>query len=457
MKFKQSEHLSFGDSISLARGVFNASAMPDAPAIPIESINTESYTKSFQANPVLFWGENNDFPDRLWEVARKAGIARRAAKVMSQLMYDQGILAYREVPTTKGYPTIEVVSDARINDFLERIQVNTYLADSARDYVTYGNVWPVLQLNSKRKIAKIKVPPARYCRLERPNPKTANIENFYISAQWKRGISLQKGKIPENLQGWVQKVKLYQYEDLLALMKTKKSEYNFGLHLKEVSSDSEYGDSPWHSTYYNGWLDIAGSVPELKKRLFLYAMTINYTIYIDDKFWETQFGADWTTKYTAEERDKMVKNVQQSIEDNLLGKENAFKTIFSNIRYMADGKERKAIIIEAIDNKLREGTFIPDNLHANSEIVAAFGVDRSLFGATVFGEKVNSGSGSPIREARNNTIAMMELDRQLLLQPLRVAHLYEGLPSDIKYGFKAFIINRLDGRDEGQTTTATTQ
>lgn len=177
----------------------------------------------------------------------------------------------------------------------------------------------------------------------------------------------------------------------------------------------------------------------------MYAMTINYIVYIDDAYWKTVYGDEWTKLLPAQKAEK-VKELQDSIENKLIGKDNSWKTLFSNISYTAEGKDRKALIVEAINNKLREGTYIPDNLHANGEILAALGVDACLLGATVLGDKVSAGSGSNIREAALNLTSTLRGDRDRILEVLKNVQLMNGWDEKIKFGFKDYIINTLDGR-----------
>lgn len=445
----------FTKAINLIDGIFSMASSPFAPKQDAPPVNIDKYQGSFDSNPVLFWGENNDYPDLLYNASRKAGVLQQGLKVRNQLMYDQGLITYKETINEKGQTVVTLVEDAKVNAWLEEVKAHLYVMDAIRNYNRFGNVFALLKWNGARNYLHIECRKTRWCRLERPNPKSGQHEHVYESAQWSNGLLISKDGITNEQKPWVVKHKLVPISDAETMIKHDEKNFNFMLHLKDWISEDPYGEAPYFSTYENGWLDISSSVPMIKKRLFMYAMTLNYVVYIDDDYWVTVYGKEFLT-LTPEKKSEKINDLQTSIENNLLGKDNAFKSLFASLKYTPDGKEKKAIIVEAIDNKLREGTFIPDNLHANGEIVAALGIDACLFGASVFGDKVSSGSGSNIREARLNTIGMMKMDRDLILEPLRIAHKLMGFDTNIKYGFKAFIINTLDGRDPANATTATT-
>ena len=442
-------------SVNLAGGLFAASPVfPDGPKIPLKFVNENDYNNQFESNPVLFWGTNNLFPDELNAATRKSGIAQRGLKVRQQLMYDQGVITYKEIVSAAGETSIQIVQDKKVNEWLKKININKYYAEASRDYERYGNVFPIIQLAEDRKVAAISVRKARHCRLEKHHPMTGRIENIYESAQWSNGLELKSSQIPAELKKWVNKYPLLEIDDAADQIFAMPKDYNFALHLRETSSDGDYGESPWHACFYNGWLEISSNVPLLKKRLFQYAMTLNYVVYIDDAYWVTVYGDEFT-KWKGKQRADAIQDLQDNIEKNLLGKDNAWKSLFASLKYTADGKEKKSIIVEAIDNKLREGTFIPDNLHANGEITTAMGLDACLYGASVLGDKVSSGSGSPIREQRLNTTGLMTIDRDNLFTPVYIGHELMGFDPEIKYGIKALVINNLDGTRPVASSEAT--
>ena len=445
IKYIQSQASSV--QVNLAKGLFGKpAASPAPPKDDFEVVTTQDLWNLYNGSvPVLFWGKDNKFPFQLMESANMVGVLRKGLSRLVEYAYNQGIFAYEEIEApdpASGEQKIKILNDADFNSFYQYSRIHDYLLRSFKNYFTWGINYPVYLLNAERKVAQLRSYDSREVRLERPNPDTGIIENTYISKFWNVGrMPLSTGPDPAFL-----KLPLLDDYNLLDEMMYSKSDYTFVQRIRDfMHSENEYGGADWHSVYFNKWLNICGSVPQLKERLFTYALTINYLIYIDDHYWVTVFGKEFKGWTPAEKAVKM-RELQDSIERDLVGVEQGFKSLFAALRYSVDGKEQKSIIIEAIDNKLREGTFIPDNLHANGEILASLGLDACLLGAAILGEKISSGSGSNIREASLNLISTLRPVRDLQLEPLYVVKQMNGWNPKMKFGFKDYIIATQDGR-----------
>ena len=129
-----------------------------------------------------------------------------------------------------------------------------------------------------------------------------------------------------------------------------------------------------------------------------------------------------------------------------MGKDNSWKSIFFQFRTLADGSMKRNMIVEVIDNKLREGSNVIDNMQANAEIATAMGVNPSLLGTSAMGEKASTGSGSNIREAMLDLSSRIRLHRDIILDPLNTVRDFNGWDGDLRFGFKDYIINTQDGR-----------
>lgn len=432
--------------VSLAKGLFDkAPSSPAPPKEQFEIVTTQDLWNLYDgAYPVLYWGKNNNFPFELDDAAKMVGVLKKGLNRLVSYAYNQGIFAYEEIEApdpTSGTQKIKLLQDTNFDSFCLYSRVHDYLMRSFRDYFDKGINYPVYLLSADRKVSQLRTYGAREVRLNRPHPDTGIIENVWISKFWNVG---QMPTLLEKDDRFLKIPLLDDYNIVDQILYGK--DYTYVQRVRDfMHSDEEYGGADWHSVYFNQWLNISGSVPQLKARLFMYAMTINYMIYIDDAYWTTVFGRgfkDWTPEQKAEK----VKELQDSIERDLVGKDQGFKSLFASIRYTTEGKEQKSIIIEAIDNKLREGSFIPDNLHANGEILSALGIDACLLGASVLGEKISSGSGSNIREAALNLISLLRPVRDLQLEPLYVVKQINGWNPKMKFGFKDYIIGTQDGR-----------
>jgi hypothetical protein len=421
-------------------------ASPSAPAIDIDEVNTEKYIDTYKANPVLYWGLNNTYPQLLDEDSEKCNVLEAGLEVLSSYMYGQGLYLYTE-EVVDGELVKKIVNDPTIESFLDKSNVNDYLVRACKDYPRYGNIWP-LYIKSKdaKTIARIQLQDSPFCRLERHNPATGTIDNMYISAQWNRPSFIPtKDFLAKNKQ-WVKKYPLMtRFDELNQLTYKYKKEPVVAQHIKMFTSGKDYGRSPWHSAYENGWVYNSISVPEMKKRLIEYAMTINYVAYIHNEYWKDTING--FESFSDKEQKAAVKRKQEEIEKYLLGKDNAWKTLFASMKTDASGKEIKSIIIETIDNKMREGDqFVTDSQVADGHILFSLTLDPGLIGFVVSGGKSSGGSGSNIREASLALQARLKMHRDNILRPLYVVRDYNGWNPKIKFGLKDYVINTLDQR-----------
>lgn len=420
------------------------------PKNAIKKVNTESYKRSFNSSPVLYWGEDNLYPNHLFDASKKCGILLQGLNRLVEATINQGLFTYKILDqNADGNYIVKEVKDTNFEKFRKLNKLDqVYLPAVAADYWKYGMVVPIYKLEKTHsEITRLISYRTKDCRLEKRNPDTGNIENVYISAQWVNNRNLiTTSEISEELQKWIFKIGLLDEWDTIEVMKARKKDFDFAQLIKHPMSEDDYGFQPWHSVYENKWLNIASSVPEMKEKLFMYAMTISYMIGINVKYFETVYGQKIWNGWDAKTRSEKVKEIQESIEKNLLGKENAFKSFFYSFATQQGGNLDKNMILEVVDNKIRDGISTIDNMQANAEIATALGVNPSLLGTSAMGEKSSTGSGSNIREAMLDLSSRIRLHRDKLLDPLNVIRDYNGWDENLMFGFKDYIINTQDGR-----------
>jgi hypothetical protein len=438
-------------------------AVSAAPPKDTDTINLTNYKKTFETSPVLKWGTDNRFPNDIDAEALQSSVFEGAMKVLCDHMRGQNLSL--ALPTYKdGKLILEEVEDKEVMQILEDIGYFEYWYDACGELPKWGNVWPLFGLNEAREIKRIKVYDAMHTRLERPAPGSGAIENIYVSAQWANKIDKDfvKGKIPSTLKGWIQKFPLLSRQNYVAEMSALKSAW-MAAHIKFHTSGSNYGRAPWHSLYINRWLGISGKVPTMLMRYYEAAMTINYLIYMNQDFLEKQLS--YKENWTEEEKAQKVKEIQKSYEKNLKGSDNAFKSLMFSFKADGMGNTVKNVMIETLDNKMREGSFIPDSQLSDGQILFALGIAPALLGAVVPGSKGGEGgSGSNIREASLSLQMRLRPDRELVNTAFymwRDYHFRKEPKSDPRRNYqlivKDYAINTLDGRapSAAQETTPT--
>ena len=101
-------------------------------------------------------------------------------------------------------------------------------------------------------------------------------------------------------------------------------------------------------------------------------------------------------------------------------------------------------MIEALDNKYKEGDKLITSAAANSEILFSLMLNPNVMGAGMpGGAYAGNQGGSNIREAFLVNIANAWLDRQNILDPIEAMLEYNGV-TDIQLRFRNTILTTLD-------------
>jgi hypothetical protein len=181
-------------------------------------------------------------------------------------------------------------------------------------------------------------------------------------------------------------------------------------------------------------------------------MTIKYIIEIDERYFDGLYRENWV-KMKPEERQTIRKDIIDEINASLSGNENAGKSIQSMQLVGTDGKPFSAVKITAIDDKLKDGSYLPEAEAANSEVLFALGVDPSLIGAGIPGGKLGAGSGSDKREAFTILSALYKTNRETTLEVYDFISQYNSWDSTIRASFESTVLTTLDKNPTGSKTT----
>jgi hypothetical protein len=144
-------------------------------------------------------------------------------------------------------------------------------------------------------------------------------------------------------------------------------------------------------------MEVANSVPEFKKAFFDQQAHIKFMIYVSDYYFENFYKEEWDD-FDADKRQKMREELSAAIDEHLSGNKAGGRSLISPI-FEDGGKFVKGIEVVPIDDKLKDGSYLPDASAANSEILFAIGVNPAIIGAGTPGGSNLGGSGSNIREA----------------------------------------------------------
>ncbi|MCW3127222.1 MAG: hypothetical protein JWO03_2880 [Bacteroidetes bacterium] len=476
---KETEHITYievgdGGGSRITEGLFSyEAASPYPPASPEKkphdgvgpppAVNTLDYLKQNDGIKIYLWGVDNNYPGVLDIEAKQCNVLEAGLKVLADIMKGQGKYLYRYV-FVDGQRKQEHVDDADMYKWLYNIGYMRYYNKGCHELSRWGQAVPVIRMNAKGQIAQITLYDTPWCRLEKPDTKTAEIENVYISGQWNKGLSwalFASGTLPEDYKPLIRILPLLKDFDPAVQMAAAPEIKEWTMWIGYETSGCTYKRAPWHACYENRSIAISASASKMKMRLFEAAITINYMIGVHESYWASKFS-DWNTpgKMTKEQKEEKVREFQKSIEESLVGKDKAFKTLFYSIyQQKKDGVLVKSLQLDVVDNKVRESSnYVPDVQTANGEILSSLTLPQSILGLVQQGGSNSAGSGSPVREDYSSLNGRLQPDRDILDQMFYVMRDYTwpgGEKSDIMIGTMDYIINTLDGNRPAPAGTAT--
>ena len=396
------------------------------------------------------WGAKNDWPQIIIESIRKYGIGLNGLKFNRNLLHGKGVRLLQNGVEGKLAPQLVELSDKpEINALLKRSRYKRYFREAANDFEYHSiNFAQVILTKNYQKIDRIVRTDPADCRFQVMNPDTNRIEKVYLSSKWADGIPHSHASVQElwlvdpltpadEVREWARKNKVHKF--MLACRDT-------------MTGSKYYPFKAWHAIIENGWLDVALAVPELKKALFDNQMTIKYHIEIPEGYWRAKYGQDKWGNYSNKEKTRLRNDTLDTINDWLTGPKNTGKTLMTFYDVDEMGNELPQVRITAVDDKLKDGAYIPDTQNANIEILGSMDIDPTLAGFGFSGSKLGAGSGSDKRVAFNLRTSMKTSDRDVVLEPFDFAWEYNGFDEKLHLAFVDHSLTTLDENPTGKQT-----
>ncbi|SEC46615.1 hypothetical protein SAMN04489761_3071 [Tenacibaculum sp. MAR_2009_124] len=428
------------------------------------TVNTAEPTKVHvhtenKSQGIASWGSNNDFPQKLLKEVRKNGAATSGLSLVKDSIYGRGFILFQEVAeeNKNGEEKRKLVKTSlrqfpKINSFFKASQMKRFFKDSITDLTYFAIAFPEYILsNDGNSIARVYRQKAAHCRFELMEEKTGFIKNVWVSTKWADGVDLDSDyakKIPLIDSYW-------SAEEVKEYCKANKIKSFVRPMFYTMLDESYYPVASWHSAYYSKWIHVANSIPEFKKALFENQVNIKYHIEVDEDYFKSKYkGSDkeWSD-FTLEERATTTKQFVEFIDKYLRGSENAGKSIWSMIYKDDHGKPFPGVKITAIDDKLKDGSFLPDGEAANSETLFAISVDPTLIGAGIPGG-MTAGGGSDKRVAWTIQCARAKPKRETVLESFEFIQQYNNWDAEIDGAFEDTQLTTLDKNPTGTQKAA---
>lgn len=414
-------------------------------------------TKIKANSSIVAWGSNNDYPQKIYEQIKKNGTGSASLRFLRKAHYGNGLNFLRRDVTPEGKHNIQVVplnapGMEATKEFWSRNQMPRFWKETILDLEWWNIAFPeyVLSLDYST-INRVKRQKTAWCRFEVMNTDNGLVENVYVSEKFgKESVTLDSpyvAKIPLIDSYW-------SAEEVREYCKANKI-HNFVRPIfYPMLDEAYYPVAEWHTAVESGWLEVANAVPAWNMNMFRNQISVLLHVEIDERYFQQRYLEKWFEWNDAERQAKRMETTD-AINEHLSKPENAGKSIMTMM--FVDGKDQQtsAVKVTPIDNKLKDGAYLPQAEAANSETAFALGVDPSLIGAGIPGGKLGAGSGSDKTAAFNIVSALFKTNRETTVEVVDFIRDYNGWDPTLSADFENTILTTLDKNPTGtQKTTS---
>ena len=403
--------------------------------------------KDDDSGDMALWGDNNDFPQRVIEDVRKDPEIGTLLDKQARLLYSGGLVWGKITQKDNGQEVLTALEGNKntvIKDWIRRSNISRYLYEAAKDLYWFNNAFPEVILNVGRtEIVQLCAQPAEQCRWSKQNSKGfSNI--CYINANF-----------PDDKETSERTVKLPvidpYYDPAETLRTLKGTNYIYPLSIPTPGS-KYYQLADWNSIRQSGWLEVSQAIPKFKKSLLEKQLTIKYHIEIADRFWDLKYP-DWG-KLDETSRQEIKRQELANFQEMMAGLEKTGSSLFTPFKVDFNlGKEFSLWKITAIDDKIKQGSFLEEGKDASLYKQAAIGLHPALVGTMP--NSGLGGAGSNIREAFNLHILSCRAHQDIILEPLNnLVKYYNNWDPEVEFRFRNSFMNTLDKGSETSNTNA---
>lgn len=400
---------------------------------------------------VVAWGEDNMFPAMAIDTVRTTTVLNTGLKFLMRLTMGQGIFPCEVTGyDDDGNEILTPIKDNAIKECISSRMVRRYMEKVLRDYLKVGVGVAQFVPNAKGDIIGLNALNCLHYRFTVPDVD-GNQECIVANSWQNAAVGTSRHESPDKKDRpdyWTLPLLMDFDPELHAevLQFRGKMPRGFAYAVRDAwSNDEIYSEPIWWAAYVLGWIDIAHKIPQFLRTAYKNQTTWKWHVQIPYSFWDKKFPlADFEDD--AKKREEKINEYMNSIERNLLGPENAEKPIFTNYAVNEyNGRVEEEWKITPLSNKYNAGQ---ENLvtssAANSEILFALMVNPNVMGSQMpGGVYAGNQGGSNIREAFLVNIANAWLDRQNILDPLRL-FLKMKFNKDVELRFRNTILTTLD-------------
>lgn len=423
---------------------------------------------------VAFWGEDNRFPQNIEQQMAYCGIGKYGLDRKLRKLWGNGIVPgrvsdYKDdgseifTPLKRSKP-----ADKIIIDFVKNRRQFRFWMEYLQDWCWYANTFPEVILSKDCKsITGFVHQESCDSRYKQMNEQ-GTFDTIFLSKIW--GMSADqfakfdptkamRGLVrnPETITA-VDNIYIKQLdcidmynpvESLKSIsdrLKSSKGLKSAILPVNYPSVNKTFYQVPvWDGARLAGWVEIASKVPSLIKALYERAWNIKFHVEIPESFFGRKYGIEVWDGFNQDQQIEKRKELLKEMDEALTGTENAFKSLVTYFETnRVDGTEYGRVKINPISN--------PDNIDkdlitssaADMQILIAMGVNPAVSGAGKIGSGQQRSGGSDIREADLVETSLLNLERNVFLEPLYLARDYNSWDADIEFRALDTVLTTLD-------------
>ncbi|UHG93439.1 hypothetical protein [Spirosoma oryzicola] len=359
---------------------------------------------------ITFWGEGNDYPQKIIELASKSTIIPQAIADKAALWVAGGVMA------TASLNSDEEIDDDEIYNFLTDTTFERYLLEASVDMGWWWNGFPEFCMSrDRKKINQLHNNETAYCRWGRMDERTGALDKVYLNANWPEATA------DDADTELIRAISPYRSDRIEWVRGQKDPKFIYPLCFPSPGK-SYYQLPAWDAVRTSGWLDYLASIPQFKKFGMVNKMALRYHIEVPEEYWERVYGERWTeSNFDAKRaiRDEFLKGMTES----LTNVENANKAILTD-KWFDDNKNELGVVIHVLDDKEKDNKYNEDYSDGQANLLYALGTDPSLFGFQ--SKDIQRSGGSDKNQAYNIFIAKSTPYRSRILEPLKFIAEYNG-------------------------------
>lgn len=388
---------------------------------------TITYGKN-KTGAIKGWGKRNNTPTEREQLLADNNIVPELIRIKRDITVGAELFPYRERIEDGKRVMDEVEMPEPAKEFFERIDLQAYLTNAAKNLLLHANVFTEFVRDKGGLIYSIQSKESRHVRAGMFDA-TGKIPAYYWRGNW--GQKKDQSQFPISA--------------IPAYTKENDRQPIFMVHTGDDMLTDEYYYVP---TWWGGkaWIELSNQIPVFHQSNLKHGYNIRYHIQIPKDYFADHSSGQLTPslrKQAEEEAGKAKTVFLNRMNEFLAGYQNAGRAVYTEYEInRAMGKEFPGIKIETVSVDLQDEALLKLFEKSNQANISAQGIHPTLANIETQGRL---SSGSEIRNAYLMYLAIKTpMPRRILLKPINLVHKINNWGDGIKWGFRDIEITKLD-------------